>query len=109
MSGTDDDKTIPKYLTDAYWETHEFQVIRKKASPKVNSFDEFVMNRAEYIRRRKGLTQDEVIPFCHQRYWRLLKTYKRKLYAWQIFCIAEGLGVSIDYLVEGYEDDMEKS
>lgn len=101
----EEDKPIPRYLTNAYWESHPFKVIRKPASPKVNGFDEHVMNRAEYIRKRKGIRHHDILPFCDERYWRLLKTLKRKLYLWQIFCIAEGLGVSVDDLVHGYNEE----
>lgn len=103
MSEVDDDKPLPKYLTDAYWQTHEFHVIRKKASPRVNGFDEFVMNRAEYIRKRKGIDHRDVLPM-DERFYRLLRGLKRKVQISTIFLLAQGLGVSIDDLVEGYEE-----
>jgi hypothetical protein len=101
---TDEDKPIPKYLTNAYWEQHPFRVIRKPASPKVNGFDEHVMNRAEYIRKRKGIRHHDILPM-DERYWRLLKTLKRKISISTIFLIAQGLGVSVDDLVQGYNEE----
>lgn len=100
---TDDDKPIPKYLRDEYWTSHPFAVIRRKASPKVNGFDEFVMNRAEYIRKIKGIRHHDILPM-DERFWRLLKTLKRKVQISTIFLIAQGLGVSVDDLVQGYND-----
>lgn len=102
----EEDKPIPKYLTDAYWESHPFVVRRMKMSPKnlENNFVQFVMNRAEYIRKRKGIDHRDVLPF-DERFYRLLRANRRGVYAMTIFLLAEGLGVSIDELVEGYNDE----
>jgi hypothetical protein len=100
---TDKDDSIPRHLTKEYWDSRPFKPTRKPASPRVSDFERQVIKNADKMRREKGISIYDILPF-NRRYWRLLLEHRRTLYAMTLFLLAEGLDCSIDDLVVGCED-----
>ena len=100
--------TEPKEPTEEelikFIKRHPFKRVRKKSSPRVNSYDLYVMKNAERIRLEKGLKIEDVIPQYDNRYWSLLKDGDRKIYNMQLYQLALGLEVSVDDLVRDYDE-----
>jgi hypothetical protein len=96
MEQKDRTKTVEYYLS------HPIKEVRKKSSPRVNSFDNHVMRKAEQIRKQKGIHERDVLPMFDARYYKLLRDGDRKIYNMQIYLLSIGLGVSIDDLIKGY-------
>lgn len=100
---SDTDEPIPRHLTKEYWDSRPFKPTRKPASPRVTDFEKQVIKNADRMRRQKGISTTNILPF-HRRYWWLLVEHRRTLYAMTLFLLAEGLDCSIDDLVVGCED-----
>lgn len=90
-----DDEKFEEYLRN-----YPYKHKRRPYSPRVNQFDEHVMRRCEYFRKKKKMAMADVLPYSGHWYYLLLKQGKRKIYNTQLFLLAEGLDVSIDDLVK---------
>ena len=81
------------------------KIVRKPASPLMNDFDRQVMANCERIRKKKGIHPNDVLPMFDNRYYSLLCEIRRKIYAKQLFLLAEGLDCKISDLTEGINGD----